>query len=147
MRYLSHLPLDLTPLTDAVSAPDRGAIATFAGMVRNHHAGREVVALSYSAYEPMAEAVCESIVRETAAAFNVQVAMVHRLGEVPIGEAAVLVVASAAHRGAAFDAVRHAIDEVKSRVPIWKRERYADGSEAWVDPTAPAGVMPVQGEK
>ncbi|MEO5798235.1 MAG: molybdenum cofactor biosynthesis protein MoaE [Gemmatimonadales bacterium] len=144
MRFLSQVPLELTPLIDSVTAPDRGAVATFAGLVRNHHAGREVTALAYSAYEPMAEQVCQEIVRETEASWPVRIALQHRLGDVPIGEAAVLVVASSAHRAAAFDAVRMVIDAVKSRVPIWKRERYADGSEAWVDPTAPEGVTPVR---
>ena len=148
MSRVSHLQqatLHLAALIEHVAAPDRGAVATFSGIVRNHHAGRTVQSLCYSAYEPMAELVCQQIVAEAEAEFPVSVALVHRLGEVPIGEAAVLVVASAAHRGAAFDAVRWVIDEVKSRVPIWKRERYADGSEAWVDPTVPSGTVPVRG--
>lgn len=143
--FLQHAPLDLAPLMEAVVAPDRGAVATFSGLVRDHHAGRQVVALSYSAYEPMAEHLCQEIVAEAASRFPVRVALAHRLGEVAIGEAAVLVVVSAAHRDAAFDAVRWVIDAVKARVPIWKRERYADGSEAWVDPTASEGIVPVQG--
>lgn len=144
MPFLQHTPLEITPLIAMVSAPDRGAVATFAGLVRNHHAGREVVSLAYSAYAPMAELVCQQIVIEAEAALPVRVALSHRLGEVPIGEAAVLVVASAAHRSAAFDAVRWVLDAVKARVPIWKRERYSDGSEAWVDSTATDGVVPVQ---
>lgn len=147
MTFLQHAPLDLAPLIEAVVAPERGAVATFSGLVRNHHAGRDVVALSYSAYESMAESLCREIVTEAEAQFPVRVALVHRLGAVAIGEAAVLVAVAAAHRGAAFDAVRWVIDAVKARVPIWKRERYADGSEAWVDPTATDGVVPVQGDR
>lgn len=145
MAFLTESPLDLAPLVAAVAAPDRGAIATFSGQVRNHHAGRVVVGLSYSAYRPMAEAVCAAVSAEAEAAFPVRVALAHRLGDVPIGESAVMVVVSSAHRGAAFDAVRWVIDQVKSRVPIWKRERYADGGEAWVDPTAEGGVILVEG--
>jgi molybdopterin synthase catalytic subunit len=143
MSHLQHDPLDLPALLAAIVSPDRGAVATFSGLVRNHHAGREVSGLSYSAYEPMAEQVCQEIVAEAEHRFPVRVALVHRLGEVPIGESAVLVAVAAAHRAAAFDAVRWVIDAVKVRVPIWKRERYADGSEAWVDPTADGGTVPV----
>ena len=142
MAYLQQAPLDLSGLIARVLAPERGAVATFAGFVRNHHAGRQVSALAYSAYEPMAEVVCQQIVAEAERRFGVRVALAHRLGEVPIGDAAVLIVAGAAHRGQAFDAVRWVIDELKSRVPIWKHERYADGSEAWVDPTAAHGTAP-----
>lgn len=142
--FLSDRPLLLEPLLDAVRAPDRGAIATFAGLVRDHHAGRAVRSLGYSAYAPMAEAACATIVAEAEARFGARVALAHRTGELAIGDTAVLVVAAAAHRGAAFDAVRWTIDEVKARVPIWKRERYADGSEAWVDPTTPTGIVPAE---
>lgn len=142
MPYLQQAPLELSGLVARVATPERGAVATFAGLVRNHHAGRQVTALAYSAYEPMAESVCQQIVTEAETRFAVRVALAHRLGEVPIGDAAVLVVAGAAHRGPAFDAVRWVIDELKSRVPIWKRERYADGSEVWVDPTAANGTTP-----
>ena len=145
MSHLQHHPLDLASLLAAIVSPDRGAVATFSGLVRNHHAGREVSGLSYSAYEPMAEQVCQEIVAEAEHRFPVRVGLVHRLGEVPIGESAVLVAVAAAHRAAAFDAVRWVIDAVKVRVPIWKRERYADGSEAWVDPTAENGIVPARG--
>lgn len=142
MPFLSHSRLDLEPLIEAVTTPTHGAVATFAGLVRNHHGGQIVTGLSYSAYQPMAEAVCGAICAEAERRFSVRADLRHRLGEVPIGEAAVLVVAASAHRAEAFDAVRWIIDEVKSRVPIWKREQYADGSEAWVDPTAPDGIVP-----
>jgi molybdopterin synthase catalytic subunit len=144
MQHLQHAPLLLSPLMASIVAPDRGAIATFSGLVRDHHAGRSVVSLTYTAYEPMAEALCDHIVAEAEAKFIVRAALQHRLGDVPIGEAAVIIAASSAHRSAAFDAVRWIIDEVKSRVPIWKRERYADGSEAWVDPTAAGGTVPAK---
>ena len=143
MARLQHAPLELAPLIEEVRAAAYGALATFSGTVRDHHAGRSVRSLSYTAYEPMAEQICAQIVTEAEARFTVRVALAHRLGDVPIGEAAVLVAVGSAHRGPAFDALRWVLDEVKSRVPIWKRECYADGSEAWVDPTAEGGVHPV----
>ena len=140
--HLTDAAIDPAALVRAVESPERGGVVSFAGVVRNHHAGREVIRLEYSAYLPMAEAECARIVAEAEARWPVAAAMAHRIGTIGIGEHAVVVVAAAAHRGDAFDACRHIIDEVKSRVPIWKREYYADGSVAWVDPTAPGGVQP-----
>lgn len=129
----------------SVSAPDRGALATFVGLVRDHHAGRGVLGLEYSAYGPMAESRCAAIVAEAEARWAVRIALAHRLGGLIVGEAAVVVVAASAHREAAFEACRWVIEAVKAQVPIWKRERYLDGSEAWVDPTAPGGTAPTAG--
>jgi molybdopterin synthase catalytic subunit len=128
-------PLDLAALVEAVAGPDRGAVVTFVGAVRNHHEGRPVTGLSYSAYEPMADAVCAAIKTEAECRWPVRIAVVHRLGELEIGDAAVAIAAAGAHRDEAFAACRHVIEEVKRRVPIWKRERFADGTEEWVDPT------------
>lgn len=143
--HLQHDPLDLAALAASVSSSDRGALATFVGLVRDHHAGRGVLGLEYSAYGAMAEAQCARIVAEAEGRWNVRVALAHRLGGLTVGEAAVIVVAASAHREAAFEACRWVIEAVKAQVPIWKRERYLDGSEAWVDPTAPAGTMPTGG--
>jgi molybdopterin synthase catalytic subunit len=142
--YLTDAAIDPAALVREVRSPERGGIVSFAGVVRNHHAGREVTRLEYSAYGAMAEAECARIVAEAEARWPVAVALAHRIGVVPIGENAVVVVAAAAHREDAFEACRHVIDAVKSRVPIWKREYYADGSVAWVDPTAPGGVQPAE---
>jgi molybdopterin synthase catalytic subunit len=106
------------------------------GTVRNHQDGREVTELRYTAYGSMAEAECRIIVDETEARWPVSVALRHRVGTLAIGDTAVVVVAAGDHREEAFAACRFVIEEVKRRVPIWKQERYADGSEAWVDPTA-----------
>lgn len=141
---LTHLqtdPLDLSALIAAVSGPSRGGIATFLGLVRDHHGGRAVVGLEYSAYAPMAEAESARIVAEAEARWPVRVALAHRVGALAIGDAAVAVVAAGDHRAEAFEACRYVIEEVKRRVPIWKREQYADGTVAWVDPTAPGGVV------
>ncbi len=135
MGFLTHEPLDPGALQAQVAAASRGGIATFIGVVRDHDGGRAVTALSYSAYEPMAELVCAEIVVEAERRWPVRVAIRHRLGELSIGDFAVVVVAAGGHRDEAFAACRYAIEEVKRRVPIWKLETYADGSTAWVDPT------------
>lgn len=143
MSFLTTQPIDSAALAATVLGDEFGALATFAGLVRNHHAGRPVVSLGYSAYGPMAEAVCVAICEAATARWPVRIALQHRIGELRIGDAAIVVAVGAPHRGAAFDACTWVVDEVKRRVPIWKRERYADGSEAWVDPTAPSGVVAV----
>jgi molybdopterin synthase catalytic subunit len=140
--HLQHDPLDLAALVASVSAPDRGALATFVGLVRDHHGGRGVLGLEYSAYGAMAEAQCAAIVGEAERRWKVRIALAHRLGGLAVGEAAVIVVAASAHRDPAFEACRWVIEALKAQVPIWKRERYLDGSEAWVDPTAPGGTTP-----
>jgi len=141
MLFLTSQPIDVPLLAASVHAADRGGVVTFVGLVRDHHAGRRVLSLAYSAYEPMAEKVCGEIRREAEGRWKVSIAMAHRIGDLAIGDAAVAVVAAAAHRDVAFEACRWVIDELKQRVPIWKRERYADGTEAWVDPTAPQGII------
>lgn len=136
MPFLTDLPIDLGRLHVAVQAPDRGGVAAFVGLVRDHHQGRAVLRLDYSAYGPMAEAECGRIVAEAEARWAVAVALQHRVGALAIGDAAVAVVVASAHRDEAFAACRHVIEEVKRRVPVWKREYYADGTVAWVDPSA-----------
>ena len=136
MRYLTSAPIDLAALVSAVQAPERGGIATFTGLVRNHHGGRAVLRLDYTAYGPMAEAECARIVGEAETRWPVAVALQHRIGSLAIGDAAVAIVVGSPHRDDAFAACRYLIDEIKRRVPIWKREFYADGTVAWVDPTA-----------
>ena len=145
MAFLTDRTLDLAGLLAEVAAPDRGGVAAFVGTVRDHHQGRPVVELEYSAYGAMAEAECGRIVEETERRWPVRVALRHRIGLLAIGEAAVAIAVAGAHRDEAFAACRHVIEELKRRVPIWKRERYADGSVEWVgagqaaDLTAPGG--------
>lgn len=139
-RFLTHGPIDLAALISAVSAPDRGGIATFLGIVRNHQDGQPVLRLEYSAYEPMAQEEALRIVAEAESRWPVRVALSHRLGDLAIGDVAVAVVAASGHRGPVFDACRYVIEELKRRVPVWKKEYYADGTVKWVDPTrVPAG--------
>jgi molybdopterin synthase catalytic subunit len=140
--FLTRAPVDLPALLTAVFSPERGGVATFLGLVRNHQLGRAVLQLEYAAYEPMAEAESARIVAEAEGRWPVRVALSHRLGTLAIGDVAVAVVAASAHRAPAFDACRYVIEELKRRVPIWKREFYADGSAVWVDPTAARATRP-----
>lgn len=133
---LTRAPIDLARLVDVVSAPDRGGVCTFLGLVRNHHGGRAVLRLEYSAYEPMAEAEAGRIIAEAEARWPVRVGLAHRLGDLSVGDTAVAVAVASAHRAESFEACRHVIEELKVRIPIWKKEHYADGSVVWVDPTA-----------
>jgi molybdopterin synthase catalytic subunit len=138
VAFLSDLPIDLGALIAQVRSDERGGIACFVGSVRNHHGGRAVLRLEYEAYRPMVEAECARIVAETEARWPVSVALQHRVGWLEIGDTAVAIAVAGAHRDEAFVACRHVIEEVKSRVPIWKRETYADGTQDWVDPTRAA---------
>lgn len=136
MGFVTAEPIDLAPLLAAVQAPERGGVASFLGLVRNHHEGRGVLRLDYSAYGPMAEAECGRIVAEAEGRWRVSIALRHRVGTLAVGDVAVAAAAASAHRDDAFAACRYVIEEVKRRVPIWKREHYADGTVLWVDPTA-----------
>jgi molybdopterin synthase catalytic subunit len=134
--FVTAEPIELAPLIAAVQAPERGGVASFLGLVRNHHGGRAVLRLEYSAYAPMAEAECARIVAEAEGRWQVALALRHRVGSLAVGDVAVAAAAASSHRDVAFAACRYVIEEVKRRVPIWKREYYADGTEVWVDPTA-----------
>ncbi|RMH18990.1 MAG: hypothetical protein D6696_11840 [Acidobacteria bacterium] len=123
--------IDPASVTAAVAGPRCGAVVLFLGTARDHHRGRAVAKLSYSAYRPMALAALERIARELADAHRASLAIVHRLGEVPIGEASVAIAAAAPHRQAAYQANREALERLKREVPIWKRELYADGEAVW----------------
>ena len=137
MAVLTDQPIRLDPLIDQVRASDRGGIAIFLGLVRDHHQGKGVLGLDYSAYGPMAEQVTAEIIGEAETrAPRAAVVVQHRIGPLTIGDAAVAVVAAAAHRAEAFEACRYVIEELKKRVPVWKKEMFVDGSVEWVDPTA-----------
>ena len=133
MGFLTRFPISLEALCREVAAPECGGIATFLGLVRNHHEGRVVLGIEYSAYDEMAESVTEAIIAEAKARWPVRIALLHRTGELEVGEVAVGIAAAGAHREEAFAACRYVIEEVKRRVPIWKRERYSDGTSDWVE--------------
>jgi molybdopterin synthase catalytic subunit len=129
---ITDAPLDPAPLVRFVEGPEMGAVVTFSGNVRNHNRGRAVEYLEYDVYRPMAEKQLRVIAEEAVARWNCRIAILHRVGRLEIGEPSVLVVAACAHRGDAFDACRYAIDTLKERVPIWKREVW-EGGEAWIE--------------
>jgi molybdopterin synthase catalytic subunit len=122
-----------------VAGPESGGVVTFVGTARSSSsvvADREVLRLEYEAYVPMAEAMLETIAEEMLVAHAIsRIALIHRHGIVLIGEAAIVVAVSAPHRAAGFEACRAAVDEVKRRLPLWKKEIYVDGGE-WIGPGA-----------
>jgi molybdopterin synthase catalytic subunit/molybdopterin converting factor small subunit len=125
-------PLDVENIVAAVSDPGRGAVVVFLGTVRDHHAGRSVEKLTYSAYRPMALEGLRLILADLEAAHkDLRAAIVHRLGEVPVGEPSVVIAVASPHRAAAYEASRTALERLKAEIPIWKREHYVDGGEAW----------------
>lgn len=110
-----------------------GAQVVFAGVVRDHNEGRAVRGIYYDCYRDMAEREIACIIDEVRTELDVaDVKVVHRVGELAVGEASLLVVAWSAHRSAAFQAVTRIVDEIKRRVPIWKKERYCDAGESWL---------------
>ncbi len=110
-----------------------GAVVTFDGVVRDLNEGKTVVSLEYEAYGPLAESTGNEILEDAVTRFGlIDASCVHRTGHLEVGETAVHVVAEAMHRESAFQACRHIIDEVKKRVPIWKKEYYADGETDWI---------------
>ena len=130
---ISERPLDEAEVASRVEGPDAGGVVSFVGRVRNQARGHSIEHLVYEAYPAMAEREMEKIADEAAERWpGTRVAIAHRVGRLEIGEAAVVVVAAAPHRDAAFLACRFAIDTLKERVPIWKREVATDGAY-WVD--------------
>lgn len=133
---LSELPLDdahLAALRKASEDPRGGAFLAFEGRVRDHNEGRSVESLSYESYAALAHAEAATILGEACLRFPLlSVRCVHRVGTLAVGDVAVWVGVVAAHRDAAFDACRYVIDELKARVPIWKKETYIDATTDWV---------------
>ena len=131
--HITEARLDPAPLAALVSAPDMGAIVTFAGIVRNNFGGRLTAYLEYEAFEPMATAVLAQLAAEARAQWNTgAIAIHHRVGRLEIGETAVLIVVAAPHRHEAFEAAEQIMDRIKQVAPIWKKEVWADGASEWV---------------
>jgi MoaE-MoaD fusion protein len=129
---LTHGPVNLTSVVVEVVDEQAGAIATFLGTVRSHSRGRDVIALEYEAYEEMAEEVMAEIALEAESRYDLcKVAMAHRLGRVEVGETSVAIAVSAPHRQDALAACADAIESLKARVPLWKKEFY-EGGEEWI---------------
>jgi len=134
-RFTLHeTPLEIAALRSALQGPSCGGYVAFEGWVRDHNDGRHVLRLEYEAFAALACREGERILAEAHTRFGVQQAWcAHRIGALAVGEIAVWVGVSAAHRGECFDACRYIIDEVKHRVPIWKKEYYEDGDSGWVN--------------
>ncbi|MGH8192695.1 MAG: molybdenum cofactor biosynthesis protein MoaE [Rhodanobacteraceae bacterium] len=134
---ISDRPIDVAGLRRELGIAGAGAVVCFEGRVRDRNEGRAVDGLSYQAYAELAVAEGQRIIEEARGRFAVErVVCVHRVGDLAIGEIAVWAGVSAGHRAAAFDACRYVIDEVKARVPIWKREHYVEGAPEWLHPEA-----------
>lgn len=127
-------PIDPGALKQTLNEDSAGACATFEGWVRNINEGEAVLALEYETHTAIAESEGQAVINEALEKFDIVAAhCMHRVGRLDIGECAVWVGVSAGHRGAAFDACRYIIDEIKHRLPIWKKEHYRKGASAWIN--------------
>ena len=132
MSYLTDGPIDPQALVARILRRSDGAYVLFEGIVRDHHEGKAVESIFYDCYRPMAEKEMDKIVRAVESEISgVTVAVVHRLGQLVVGESSIAIVAASSHRAEAFAACRAIIDRIKETVPIWKRER-GPGGEEWV---------------
>jgi molybdopterin synthase catalytic subunit len=138
---LTRQPIDAAKLIAAAKQGEDGAVVVFDGIVRNNTRGRQTLYLDYEAYEEMALKQMDALAVEARTRFGVrQVAMVHRLGRLNVGETSVLIVVASAHRAQAFDACRWVIDTLKQTVPIWKKETFVDGAVWAAGEPFPAGM-------
>ena len=133
MFSISNAPIDTDALKRLVNTPEAGAYVAFEGWVRENNESKQVSALEYEAYEELAVKEGQKILEEARKFDILKAHCVHRTGPLKIGELAVIVVVSSAHRKEAFVACEFIINEIKKRVPIWKKESYADGSTSWVN--------------
>jgi molybdopterin synthase catalytic subunit len=135
MIRLTHEPIDYHALTEAVRAPHCGGVVLFLGTVRDLTGDQVTVALDYEAYPDMAQKKLALVEEETRSRWPVgEMALVHRLGHLEVGDVSVAVAVSCPHRAEAFEACRYAIDRLKQIVPIWKKENRPDGPAEWVHP-------------
>ena len=126
-------PISPSILSDEVASPSAGAIVTFCGNVRDHDHGKMVKSLQYEIH-PSSSQILSETVKEVALRHNLTgIAVAHRYGEIPIGEAALVVAVAAAHRGEAFAACSELVDEIKAKIPIWKHQVFTDGTDEWVN--------------
>ncbi len=136
--WVTRAPIDPMAVLRLVGDPADGAVLLFLGTVRNRNDGRAVAGMRYDAYGAMAEKVLDEIAAEAAERLGTdRVAVVHRVGELAIGDVSVVIAASSPHRAEAFDAGRYVIEEIKKRLPVWKQEHYVEGDSEWLDGTTP----------
>jgi molybdopterin synthase catalytic subunit len=148
--WITREPIDTGEVMGLVGAPEDGATLLFLGVVRDHNEGQKVVGIHYDAYTAMAEGVLAEIAREAAERLHTdRIAVVHRIGELRVGEASVAIAVSSPHRAEVFDAARYIIEEIKRRLPVWKEERYSEGEARWLDgeiPTVASGHAAREGD-
>jgi molybdopterin synthase catalytic subunit len=143
MIEITQGPIDHASITDRVRSDQAGAVCSFLGTVREMTGARQTVSLDYEAYPSMALKSLTDLETEARARWPIQdLAIVHRVGHLDLGEISVVVAVSCPHRHQAFDACRWIIDTLKEVTPIWKKEVWADGSEEWVHPGQPPDVLP-----
>lgn len=143
-------PIDVPALLDRVSRSANGATVLFLGMVRDVNEGRDVTGIEYTAYRSMAERELATIVEEAAVLADTgDIVVEHRLGQLEVGDCSVAIAVGHPHRGRAFEAARYVIEELKQRVPIWKREHYVDGTREWVaaNNTSPSALVDAGGDR
>jgi molybdopterin synthase catalytic subunit len=130
--------IEVEPLLGKVAASSDGAFLLFLGIVRDHHEGRQVTGLVYEAYREMAEETLERIAGEAEGRFGTdRIVVLHRVGALAVGEVSTAIAVATPHREAAYGASRYIIEEIKSRLPIWKQERFVDGNLSWVKGRVP----------
>lgn len=131
-------PIEPQQVLAHVGSDEDGAVLLFLGVVRNHADGRSVRGMHYESYETMASGVLREIADEAAEKLGTdRLSVVHRTGELAIGEVSVAIAVSSPHRAESYDASRYVIEEIKKRLPVWKKERYADGETSWVEGAVP----------
>jgi molybdopterin synthase catalytic subunit len=141
-------PIDTAEVLASVGDARDGAVLLFLGTVRDHAGGRTVDGITYDAYEAMAGDVLRAIADEGAGILGTErLAVVHRIGALDVGEVSVAIAVSSPHRAEAYDASRYIIEEIKKRLPVWKKEHYTGGEEAWVEGTVPASAGPARGDR
>jgi molybdopterin synthase catalytic subunit len=136
--WITRDPIDPAAIMSRVGAAGDGAAILFLGTVRDHNDGRPVSGMRYDSYADMAEKVLGQIADEAALRLGTdRIAVVHRVGELAIGDVSVAIAASAPHRAETFDAARYVIEEIKRRLPVWKQEHYVGGESQWLEGTVP----------
>ena len=143
MNRLTHEPIDYQLVTEQVRSYEAGAVLLFLGTVREMTEGKQTLALDYDAYPQMAEKVMTELEQEAMAKWpGIRIQIVHRLGHLELGEISVAIAVSSPHREAGFQAGQYLIDELKVRVPVWKKENWSDGTTEWVHPGTPSNNTP-----
>ena len=131
LAQISDHPLDPAVVDAAVAGPEHGAVVVFTGVVRNHDGGQSVSDLEYQSH-PDAERFLRTVCEEVAASTGLPVAAIHRVGSLTVGDLAVVAAVAAPHRAEAFTTCAELVERIKHEVPIWKRQKFADGASEWV---------------